>query len=226
MARINRQNRIANKFKYIFILTFIFMSQLTNALDVQKTESLDSVNSGLFGKELTEHNQDADISFRGDQGLKKDDFYDLTGHVFLKQDNTSLNSETARLYYSKKSSSPNSTSKMGRSGVERAIAKGNVKISKTVSPISPAFKADADEVELLVPQHKLILRGQAKFWRGDEFIHAEIITIDLDTNDISLQEPRGTFAAKKMEQAKTETSSHEAHAENNVLPSTPTGKTP
>lgn len=165
-----------------------------------QSKTQESLNSGLFGKELADHNQEADISFRGDQGFKKADYYDLVGHVFIKQDNLTLTSNTARMYYSKSTSSKNSESKLAKSGIENAIAKGNVHISKDVSAAAPAFKASADEVELLVSSYTLVLRGSAKFWRADEFIHAEVISIDLKTNDIALKEPRGTFAAKKLPQ--------------------------
>lgn len=173
---------------------------MIHAIEVEKNVSDASINSGLFGKELTEHDQEADISFRGDRGAKKDNFYDLTGHAYLKQDNLTIQSDNIRMYFSKKSElqPQSSLSSLEQSFVEYAIARGHVQILKTVPSLAPAFKANADEVELMIPLHTLILKGNAKFWRADEFIHANIMSIDLKTNDVSLVEPRGTLSAKKM----------------------------
>jgi lipopolysaccharide export system protein LptA len=181
-------------------MSFLFgLSSSSFAADLRK-DSLNSVeNSGLFGKELTEHNQQADISFSGDRGSKKENFYDLTGHALLKQDNLTIQSENIRMYFSKREQQAKGVSPIAESSfVDYAIANGSVRIVKTVVSAAPAFKANADQMELMIPTHTLILKGNAKFWRGDEFIHANMMVIDLKTNDVSLIEPRGTISAKKV----------------------------
>lgn len=199
-ALINHRNKNANR---VAVFYFIFMTFLysTRVFALESDVPNDSQNSGLFGKELTEHDQGADISFSGDRGAKKENFYDLTGHASLKQDNLTIKSDNIRMYFSTKIQSqerPVSSTDKSSSQIEYAVARGNVQIVKKVPSSAPAFKANADQVELMIPMHTLILKGNAKYWRGDEFIHANIMSIDLKTNDVSLTEPRGTLSAKKI----------------------------
>ncbi len=145
-------------------------------------------------KSNVSHNTKSDISFSGDQARKKNDTYILDGNVTLEQDKTTLKSNKAYLYYAQTKSSDTSMK------LERAIAKGNVRISKIISEDNTKFNATCNEVELLPEKKLLILTGNAKVWRDDEFVHAKVITINTETGDLNFDDPRGTFASQKMGQ--------------------------
>ena len=48
-----------------------------------------------------------------------------------------------------------------------------------------------------MPEQLLVLKGKAKVWKEGEFIHAELITINIVTGDITLTSPKGTVNPKE-----------------------------
>jgi len=134
------------------------------------------------------HDSQAKIVFSGHEGLKKNNTYTLKGNVSIHQDHTTLTSDTASLYYN--------SSEIG-ADLERAVAKGNVHISRTGVSTESDFRALCDEIEFLPNKKILILRGNAKIWKEDDFIHSKTIVIETDTENIRLDDPRGTYAPNK-----------------------------
>lgn len=157
---------------------------ILNFSNLSAYQSKLSENSSKF------HNSDADVSFSGDKGKKKGNNYILNGHVTLSQENTTLQSDTATLYYIE--------TKTNKMKLDKAVAKGHVTIKKTL-PEESEFKAICEEVTLLPNKNLLILTGNAKVWRDDEFVHAKTIEVDTITGNLKLDDPRGKFATKKPE---------------------------
>ena len=129
------------------------------------------------------------MRFSSDRAKKKDNIYTLNGNVSLVQDNMTLKAETASLYYSK--SNPDNMK------LEKAVAKGHVQIKKTFTDSSAELRASCHEMTFFPEKKLLILTGNAKIWRDDEFVHAKTIEMDTETGNLKFNAPRGKFAAPK-----------------------------
>lgn len=142
-------------------------------------------------EDFTKHNSNAPVYFKGKSadGSRKSGILNLTGNVVLIQDDTTLTSDKAKLI-GKAGTNSFSSSSMS---IYKATAVGNVHILKKSTLNSPEIKASANEIEFLVPKRIMILKGKAKVWKGQEYINAEYIELNLNSGDINLKEPHGTI---------------------------------
>ncbi|KAB8036264.1 hypothetical protein GCL60_15890 [Silvanigrella paludirubra] len=165
-----------------------------NDIDKKTKENSTKKSSGTqensSSNEFAKHNSNAPVYFDGNtaDGSLKTGILNLVGNVVLIQDDTKLTSDKAKLI-----GNPGKNFTSGSRSIQKAIATGNVHILKKSSPNAPEIKANADEIEFLVPKRIMILKGKAKVWKEQEFINAEYIEINLETGDISLKEPHGTI---------------------------------
>jgi lipopolysaccharide transport protein LptA len=147
-------------------------------------------DNGLLNDDLTKHNSNDPVYFKGDSGdgSRKTGILNLVGNVIIIQDKTKLTSDKAQLI-----GKPGSTFGSGSTSIQKAIATGNVHIFKKSSSTAAEIKATANVIEFLVPSKIMILKGKAKVWKEQEFLNAEYMEINLDTGDINLKEPHGTI---------------------------------
>lgn len=162
--------------------------------DLNNKNNLDnSSNKNNDNFDFTKHNSNEPVFFKGDtaEGSRKTGILNLIGNVEIKQDDTKLTSDKAQLF-----GSTGSTLGSGSKAIHKAIATGNVKVNKKSSENTPEMKAVANTIEFLVPQRIMILKGKAKVWKAQEYINAEYIEINLNSGDIKLKDPHGTFDPK------------------------------
>ncbi len=150
-------------------------------------------NNGNLDSDFNKHNVNAPVFFKGDsaEGSRKTGILTLINNVEIIQDDTKLTSEKAQLF-----GSPGTTVGSGSKSVQKAIATGNVHITKKSNQNTPEMKATANSIEFLVPKRIMILKGKAKVWKAQEYVNAEYIEINLDTGDIKLKDPHGTIDPK------------------------------
>ena len=168
--------------------------------NVTKENDKKSENSLADNDPLANHNSNAPVFFQSDtgNGSKKTGILNLVGNVKIIQDDTTLTSNKAQLLG--KSGEMTLT---GSKSVQKAIATGNVHIFKKATAKAQEVKATADKIEFFVPERKMILQGKAKVWKGQEFINADIMEIDLNTGDIKLKAPHGTLDPRSANAPKT-----------------------
>ncbi len=145
----------------------------------------------LIEKEFGEHDNNAPIHFSGQyaEGSRKTGILNLVGNTVIIQDDTTLKSNKAQIF-----AQPGMNENDKKRKFQRALAIGNVRIYKKNSSNTPEIKATGDSAELLVEEKILTLKGHAKIWRGDEYLNANIIKIDLKTGEYSALEPEGTVS--------------------------------
>lgn len=143
--------------------------------------------------ELGTHNSRAPVIFSGQfgEGSRKTGILNLEGNAVIMQDDTTLKSDKAKIY-----SIPGTLPTPGQSRVKRALAIGNVHILKKATPSAPEIKATADQAEFIALDRIIILKGKAKVWRVNEFLNGDTIKINLNSGDIEVQHPEGTFDPK------------------------------
>lgn len=159
----------------------------------QKTSLTESEGGGLFGDGLTHHNAAAPVYFQGKSGdgSRKLGILNLVGDVLIRQDDTTLTSDKAHLF-----GSAGSVPGSGTNSIQKAIAVGNVHIFKKVSEKIPEIKALGERVEFDVKNRILLLKGNAKVWRADEYLNADSIQLNLNTGEMKLLDPKGTMNPK------------------------------
>ncbi|KAB8027763.1 lipopolysaccharide transport periplasmic protein LptA [Fluviispira multicolorata] len=163
-----------------------------NEIEISK-KSGSPKNDNDLKNDLANHNQNAPVYFEGNsaEGSRKTGVLNLIGNVVIIQDDLKLTANKAQII-----SSQGKTFGSGSTTVKKAIATGNVNIYKKGTSNTPEIRAVANEIEFQVPEKIMVLTGKAKVWRNKEFVNAEIITINLNTGDISLKDPHGTIDPK------------------------------
>lgn len=150
-------------------------------------------DSGLFGDGVMQHDTAAPVYFQGKSGdgSRKLGVLNLTGDVLIRQSNTTLTSDKAHLF-----GTAGSVPGSGTNSIQKAIAVGNVHILKKVSDKVPEMRAVGERVEFDVKARILVLKGNAKVWRADEYVNADSIQLNLDTGEMKLLDPKGTMNPK------------------------------
>ena len=152
-------------------------------------------SQGILSDDVTKHNNNAPITFNGRvvKGLRTSGQLDLEGDVEIVQADAKLLSDKATIF-----------SVPGGNQMRKAIAQGNVKFTKQPTLTAPPLRAEAEEMEYLVPERKIVMTGKPKVWRGAELIQGKEITLDLDTGEVTIKEARGIVEPSKATKAQSE----------------------
>jgi lipopolysaccharide transport protein LptA len=148
----------------------------------------DKTSSNQLSQDLGAHDSNAPVYFSGNHGdgSRVKGILNLIGNVVISQDNAILKSDKAQII-----SLPGMLPSTGGSRIQRAIATGNVHIVKKASASSSEMTATGDEVEFIVLQRILILKGKAKVWKASEYLNGDKIKINLNTGDVEIIRPEG-----------------------------------
>lgn len=140
--------------------------------------------------DLGDHNNNAPILFSGEHGSgsRNKGILNLVGNAYISQDNTTLRSNKAQLF-----THPGQLPSPGSSQILKAVAIGNVVITKSKTKNSSQLKATSDEAEFIVADRMLILKGNAKVWRDQEYINGANIKINLVSGDVEIIQPQGNI---------------------------------
>jgi len=104
----------------------------------------------------------------------------LTGHVLINQGGFRLEANEATIYFKKKSREP-----------YKVVAKGGVKVFQAGTQTTSRMTAQCSEAVFFNAERKVILRGSAKLWHGDDFVSGKQITYELDTGWIKAERVEG-----------------------------------
>ncbi len=139
-------------------------------------------SGGLFGDDITEHDDSAPIEVEGDlvTGVREKGVLNLVGNVKITQDDAKLTSDKATVF-----------SEPGTTRAQRALARGNVKFKKKPTESVPPLRAEADELEYFVADRRIRLFGKPRVWRGAELIQGKEIFVELDTGAVTIKGARG-----------------------------------
>ncbi len=161
----------------------------TSPKHMPKEKKKDS-QEGDLSTDFENHNMRAPVFFSGNhgEGFRKTGTLYLEGNVLISQDGLNLKSDRSEII-----SATGGLPSAGSNKIKTALAKGNVLITKKATDKSPELKANCDTVEFQVLERILTLQGNAKVWRGNEYINGEAIKINLNTGGIDIIRPVGTI---------------------------------
>ena len=159
-------------------------TQKVNSTKNRETQS----NTNQMTQDLGAHDNNAPVYFSGNHGdgSRVKGILNLVGNVVISQDNATLKSDKAQII-----SLPGMLPSTGGGRIQRAIATGNVHIVKKASGSSTEITATGNEVEFMVLQRILILKGKAKVWKASEYLNGDKIKINLNTGDVEIIRPEG-----------------------------------
>ena len=160
-------------------------SQTENEKQAQKEDSSKNEKKSSRTKSSKaglNHNSEATVQVEGDtvQGLRQEGKLILVGNVKIEQDGAVLTSDEATVF-----AEPNTTQ------TQRALAKGNVKFRKKATSENPEIRGQSEELEFLVSERTMVLKGKPKLWRGEELIQGRVIEVDLDSGRVKIKGARG-----------------------------------
>lgn len=122
------------------------------------------------------------VDFESDslRALKGQQQIMLTGHVLINQGGFRLEANEATIYFKKKSREP-----------YKVVAKGGVKVFQADTKTTSRMTAQCSEAVFFNAERKVVLRGSAKLWHGDDFVSGKQITYELDTGWIKAERVEG-----------------------------------
>ena len=143
---------------------------------------------GLLADDLTKHDTSAPIDFRGNvmKGQRAAGQVDLQGDVVITQADARITANSATLLSDRASQQ-----------TRKAIARGNVRLTKQPTSAAPPLRAEAEEMEFFVPERRVVMTGKPKVWRGNELIQGREILLDLNSGEVTIKEARGTVEPGK-----------------------------
>ncbi len=140
-----------------------------------------------------------EIFFEADEAtvLKNKNQIILRKNVLFTKGDVKIKSDKSILYFNNNSENKNNTLKkddaqpLGNSNLTKAEAFGNVHMTKTTGLNLPDLKTESDEAIYEEKTHTITLKGRAKAWKGQEYVHSNQIEIDTITNDIHVVFAKG-----------------------------------
>ncbi len=114
------------------------------------------------------------------QAMKDQGEIVLKEEVIITQSDFRLEADEATIYFDQKT----------REAV-KVIASGRVKAFKEDQDLKERVKAECHEAVFYSQERKMILRGNAKLWRGADLIRGKKIIYDLDTGRITAERIEG-----------------------------------
>jgi lipopolysaccharide transport protein LptA len=121
-------------------------------------------------KPKKEANEPVRFESKGLQGSKEQGTIDLMEEVVVTQADLRIEAKRATVFFTQSSSD-----------VQKVIATGDVKLFKTDPDTGQKIRAEANEVVFLNSERKVLLKGNAKLWRGDDLMRGRQFTYELDT---------------------------------------------
>lgn len=107
---------------------------------------------------------------KGLQGSRDQGTIQLMEEVIVTQDDLRMESDKATVHFTQ-----------GSNEVQRVVASGNVKMFKTDPDTGKKIRAEANEVLFQNIERKLILKGNARLWRGEDLVRGKQITYEMNT---------------------------------------------
>ena len=114
------------------------------------------------------------------QAMKDQGEVVLKEEVIITQGDFRLEADEATIYFDQKTKE-----------AVKVIASGRVKAFKEDQDLKERVKAECHEAVFYSQERKMILRGNAKLWRGADLIRGKKITYDLDTGRITAERIEG-----------------------------------
>lgn len=104
----------------------------------------------------------------------------LKEDVLITQGDFRLQADEATIYFDQKTRE-----------AMKVIASGRVKAFKSDVELKQRVKAECNEAVFYNQERKMVLRGNAKLWRGEDLVRGKQITYELDTGWIKAERVEG-----------------------------------
>ena len=114
------------------------------------------------------------------QAVKDQSRVVLQEDVLITQGDFRLQADEATIYFDKKTRE-----------ATKVIASGRVKAFKADVELKQRVKAECNEAVFYNQERKMVLRGNAKLWRGEDLVRGKQITYELDTGWIKADRVEG-----------------------------------
>lgn len=114
------------------------------------------------------------------QAVKDQSRVVLQEDVLITQGDFRLQADEATIYFDKKTRD-----------ATKVIASGRVKAFKSDVELKQRVKAECNEAVFYNQERKMVLRGNAKLWRGEDLVRGKQITYELDTGWIKADRVEG-----------------------------------
>ncbi len=114
------------------------------------------------------------------QAMKDQSRVILKEDVLITQGDFRLQADEATIYFDQKTRE-----------AMKVIASGRVKALKSDVELKQRVKAECNEAVFYNQERKMILRGNAKLWRGEDLVRGKQITYELDTGWIKADRVEG-----------------------------------
>lgn len=114
------------------------------------------------------------------QAMKDQNKVMLKEDVIVTQGDFRLEADEATIYFDP-----------GTREANKVIAVGRVKAFKSDPELKQRVKAECNEAVFHNQERKMVLRGNAKLWRGDDLVRGKQITYELDTGWIKADRVEG-----------------------------------
>ncbi len=114
------------------------------------------------------------------QAVKDQSRVVLQEDVLITQGDFRLQADEATIYFDKKTRE-----------AMKVIASGRVKAFKSDVELKQRVKAECNEAVFYNQERKMVLRGNAKLWRGEDLVRGKQITYELDTGWIKADRVEG-----------------------------------
>jgi len=136
-----------------------------------KNQSTSSNPSEKSNKSSVQNAKRPPIEFKssGLSGQRSKGSIRLVDNVVVWQGDLRLEANEAVIYYDEKTSE-----------VARIVATGNVRMNRSSKDLPEKIRAEGQELVFYNFDRKVILRGNAKLWRGGDLIRGREIIYDLD----------------------------------------------
>lgn len=114
------------------------------------------------------------------QAMKDQSRVILKEDVLITQGDFRLQADEATIYFDQKTRE-----------AMKVIASGRVKAFKSDVELKQRVKAECNEAVFYNQERKMVLRGNAKLWRGEDLVRGKQITYELDTGWIKAERVEG-----------------------------------
>lgn len=114
------------------------------------------------------------------QAMKDQSRVVLKEDVLITQGDFRLQADEATIYFDQKTRE-----------AMKVIASGRVKAFKSDTELKQRVKAECNEAVFYNQERKMVLRGNAKLWRGEDLVRGKQITYELDTGWIKADRVEG-----------------------------------
>ena len=114
------------------------------------------------------------------QAMKDQNRVMLKEDVVVTQEDFRMEADEATIYFDPRTRE-----------ASKIIASGRVKVFKSDAETKQRIKAECNEAVFYNQDRKMVLRGNAKLWRGDDLVRGKQITYELDTGWIKAERVEG-----------------------------------